>query len=96
MPSRRILGVHALRNAGIPYVTLLGWEIIRALAGYTVVVESRSSPGRASVSWPVTAIAEQDFYLIQAIVFVVAVMVVLINIAIDVVYKVLDPRVTLA
>ena len=33
-------GVHALRNAGIPYVTLLGWEVIRALAGYTVVVET--------------------------------------------------------
>ena len=42
---RRILGVHALRNAGIPYVTLLGWEIIRALAGYTVVVE-------AVFNWP--------------------------------------------
>ena len=41
------------------------------------------------------AIAQQDFYLIQAIVFVVAVMVVLISIAIDVVYKFLDPRVTL-
>ena len=27
---------HALRNAGIPYVTLLGWEVIRAIAGYTV------------------------------------------------------------
>ena len=32
--------MHALRNAGIPYVTLLGWEVIRALAGYTVVVET--------------------------------------------------------
>ena len=39
LSHRRILGVHALRNAGIPYVTLLGWEIIRAVAGYTVVVE---------------------------------------------------------
>ena len=40
LSQRRILGVHALRNAGIPYVTLLGWEVIRAVAGYTVVVES--------------------------------------------------------
>ena len=40
LSRRRILGVHALKNAGIPYVTLLGWEIIRAVAGYTVVVET--------------------------------------------------------
>jgi len=94
MPTRRILGVHALRNAGIPYVTLLGWEVIRALAGFTVVVETVFAwPGIGFMARE--AIAQQDFYLIQAIVFVVAVMVVMISIAIDVVYKFLDPRVTL-
>jgi peptide/nickel transport system permease protein len=94
MTQRRILGVHALRNAGIPYVTLLGWEIIRALAGYTVVVESVFNwPGLGFMAK--TAIQNQDFYLIQAIVFVVAVIVVLLNIAIDIAYKILDPRVEL-
>jgi peptide/nickel transport system permease protein len=43
-----------------------------------------------------TAIKNQDFFLIQAIVFVVAVIVVIINIAIDVAYKALDPRVKLS
>ena len=43
-----------------------------------------------------TAIMKQDFFLIQAIVFVVAVMVVFVNIAIDISYKFLDPRVKLA
>jgi peptide/nickel transport system permease protein len=95
LSTRRILGVHALRNAGIPYVTLLGWEIIRAVAGYTVVVESVFNwPGLGFMA--TTAIKNQDFFLIQAIVFVVAIMVVIINIAIDVSYKVLDPRVKLA
>ena len=95
LSRRRILGVHALRNAGIPYVTLLGWEIIRAVAGYTVVVESVFNwPGIGFMA--TTAIRNQDFFLIQAIVFVVAVMVVLINIAIDITYKALDPRVKLA
>lgn len=95
LSQRRVLGVHALRNAGIPYVTLFGWEIIRALAGYTVVVESVFNwPGLGFMAK--TAIAEQDFFLIQAIVFVVAVMVVLINICVDVAYKVLDPRVKLS
>jgi peptide/nickel transport system permease protein len=95
LSRQRILGVHALRNAGIPYVTLLGWEIIRAVAGYTVVVESVFNwPGLGFMA--TTAIREQDFFLIQAIVFVVAVMVVLINISIDVAYKALDPRVKLS
>jgi peptide/nickel transport system permease protein len=94
LTQRRILGVHALRNAGIPYVTLLGWELIRALAGYTVVVESVFNwPGLGFMA--TTAIKNQDFYLIQAIVFVVAIIVVLLNIAIDISYKVLDPRVKL-
>ena len=43
-----------------------------------------------------TAIKNQDFFLIQAIVFVVALMVVIINIAIDISYKVLDPRIKLS
>jgi peptide/nickel transport system permease protein len=87
--------VHALRNAGIPYVTLLGWEVIRAVAGYTVVVESVFNwPGLGFMA--TTAIKNQDFFLIQAIVFVVALMVVIINIVIDVSYKLLDPRVKLA
>ncbi|HWL43812.1 MAG TPA: ABC transporter permease [Ilumatobacter sp.] len=95
LTRRRILGVHALRNAGIPYVTLLGWEVIRAIAGYTVVVESVFNwPGLGFMAS--TAVKNQDFYLIQAIVFVVAVMVVLINIAVDIAYKLLDPRVKLS
>jgi peptide/nickel transport system permease protein len=95
LSQRRILGVHALRNAGIPYVTLLGWELIRALAGYTVVVESVFNwPGLGFMAK--TAIQNQDLYLIQAIVFVVAVIVVVLNIAIDVSYKLLDPRVKLS
>ena len=95
LSRRRILGVHALRNAGIPYVTLLGWEVIRAVAGYTVVVESVFNwPGLGFMA--TTAIKDQDFFLIQAIVFVVALMVVIINIAIDISYKALDPRVKLS
>jgi peptide/nickel transport system permease protein len=91
----RVVGVHALRNAAIPFVTLFGWEVIRALAGFTLVVEAVFDwPGLGDLA--ILAIKQRDFYLIQTIVFVVAVMVVLINIAIDVAYKFIDPRVKLA
>ncbi len=78
---------------GFPYVTLLGWELIRALAGFTVVVESVFNwPGLGFIAK--TAIQNQDFFLIQAIVFVIAVMVVL-STSRSTSYKVLDPGVGL-
>jgi peptide/nickel transport system permease protein len=94
MRRKRIIAVHALRNASIPFVTLAGWEFIRALAGFTVVVEGVFGlNGMGSLA--ILAIRERDFFLIQTIVLVVAVMVVLINILIDLVYKTVDPRVKL-
>jgi peptide/nickel transport system permease protein len=91
----RIVGVHAMRNSAIPFVTLFGWEVIRALAGFTLVVEAVFDwPGLGSLA--ILAINQRDFYLIQTIVFVVAVMVVFVNIAIDVAYKLIDPRVKLS
>jgi peptide/nickel transport system permease protein len=84
--------VHALRNIAIPVMTLAGWETVRALAGYSVVVE-------AVFAWPglglaaVQAIERQDLILLQGIVFYVAVMVVIINIGLDIAQKLVDPRV---
>ncbi|HEX7094595.1 MAG TPA: ABC transporter permease [Acidimicrobiales bacterium] len=91
----RIVAVHALRNAAIPFVTLGGWELIRALAGFTVVVEGVFGVNGLG-NLAILAIRERDFFLIQTIVLVVAVMVVAINIAIDVIYKLVDPRVKLS
>lgn len=94
MPRARVVGLHALRNASIPALTLTGWELIRALAGYSVVVET-------VFAWPGVgfladqALNNQDLILLQAIVFVVAVMVVVINVVIDVLYRAVDPRIKL-
>lgn len=91
----RIVGVHALRNSAIPFVTLYGWELIRALAGYTLVVEAVFDwKGLGNLA--ILAIKQRDFFLIQTIVLVVAVMVVVVNIAVDFVYKSIDPRVRLS
>ncbi len=94
LPRRRIVGVHALRNASIPALTLTGWELIRALAGYSVVVETVFAwPGIGFLANQ--ALDQQDLILLQAIVFVVALMVVVINVAVDLLYKVVDPRIKL-
>ena len=95
MPFFRVIGVHALRNAGLPIITLCGWELIRAIAGYSVVVETVFAwPGLGLTA--IQAIEREDLILLQAIVFTVAITVVLINIAMDVVYTIIDPRLKLA
>lgn len=95
LPFLRIVGLHALRNAGLPVVTLCGWELIRAIAGYSVVVETVFAwPGLGLTA--IQAIEREDLILLQAIVFTVAVTVVLINIAMDVIYTIIDPRLKLA
>lgn len=95
MPRLRVVGVHALRNVGVPALTLTGWETIRALAGYSVIVETVFQwPGVGYLA--IQSITRQDLILLQAIVFVVAVIVVIVNVTIDVLYKSIDPRIQLA
>jgi peptide/nickel transport system permease protein len=90
----RVIGVHALRNASLPVVTLGGWELIRAVAGYSVVVETVFAwPGLGLTA--IQAIERDDLILLQAIVFTVAILVVLINLLMDVAYKAIDPRLKL-
>ncbi|MFO7707310.1 MAG: ABC transporter permease [Desulfobacterales bacterium] len=92
---RRVVGVHALRNAALPIVTLCGWELIRAVAGYSVVVETVFAwPGLGLTA--IQALERDDLILLQAIVFVVAILVVVINILMDLAYKAIDPRLELA
>jgi peptide/nickel transport system permease protein len=86
---------HALRNASIPILTLGGWEFTRQLAGYTVAVEVVFAwPGVGQLA--AQAILRRDFTVIAADVFLVAIMVVIINLVIDLLYMVLDPRIKLA
>ena len=90
----RVIGIHALRNAALPVVTLCGWELIRAVAGYSVVVETVFAwPGLGMTA--IQSIEREDLILLQAIVFTVAITVVLINILMDVIYSLVDPRLKL-
>jgi peptide/nickel transport system permease protein len=76
----RIVGVHALRNAAVPVLTL-------------VVETVFAWPGLGLVA--LQAIQRQDLVLLQAIVFVIAVMVVVFNLVVDLLYKRIDPRIKL-
>lgn len=87
-----VIGRHALRNALVPVVTIVGWETIRALAGYAVVVET-------VFAWPgigflvIQAVTRQDVVLLQATVFTAALLIVVINLGVDLLYSWIDPRI---
>ncbi|MEA2433928.1 MAG: peptide/nickel transport system permease protein [Actinomycetota bacterium] len=91
LSRRRVIGTHALRNALTPVITLGAWELIRALAGYSVIVETVFAwPGLGYLAKQ--ALDQHDLVLLQAVVLVVAVLVTVINVAVDVVYRAVDPR----
>jgi peptide/nickel transport system permease protein len=91
--ERRVIMHHALRNALIPVVTVIGLQVGFLLAG-SIVVESifaRQGLGRLAI----TAINNRDLPLIQGVVLVTASIYVLVNTLTDVLYVILDPRIRL-
>jgi peptide/nickel transport system permease protein/oligopeptide transport system permease protein len=88
--SSKVLRVHALRNALIPVVTILGIQFGVLLGGAVIVetVFARRGVGRLLVD----GILSRDFPMVQGIVLILAAIFLLVNLAVDVVYGVLDPR----
>ena len=83
---------HALKNAATAVLTMGGMDLGRMLAGETAAVEMVYAwPGFGSLI--LETIARQDFPLLQASVFVVAVIICLINLAVDLSYGLFDPRI---
>jgi ABC-type dipeptide/oligopeptide/nickel transport system permease component len=82
---------HALRNALIPVLTILGLQFGALLAGAVIVESVFSRPGLGRLA--VNAILSRDFPVAQGIVLVVGVMYVFVNATIDLVYGFLDPRI---
>jgi peptide/nickel transport system permease protein len=94
VPEWRIITRHALRNAAIPVVTMLGTFFVGLLGG-TVLVESVfAMPGLGSLA--VTATTEHDLPVIVGVAVYFAVGVVVVNLLTDVIYGWLDPRARVA
>lgn len=86
----QIVRGHALKNAAIPIVTICGDEIATFLNGAVVIETIFAWPGIGSLF--IGAIERRDLPLIEACVFVVAIMVILVNLIVDLTYAYLDPR----
>ena len=87
-----VLG-HALRNALIPTVTMIGLQLGFLLGGAVVVETVFAWPGIGMLV--VDSIFARDYPVVQGVILTIAVMVVLVNISVDALYTILDPRIRL-
>jgi ABC-type dipeptide/oligopeptide/nickel transport system permease component len=92
--ERVIIVRHALKNASLPVLTISGWQIGRLLAGTVVIEKIFLVPGVGRLL--IDSIFARDFTMIQAIVMMVATMVLLLNLVVDLMYGWLDPRIRYA
>ena len=89
-PSRVTI-VHTLRNSLIPVVTLIGFTLAEALGGAVITEGVYSIPGMGGLAWNATR--DNDLPVVIAIVAILSICYMLVNLLIDVLYAVLDPRI---
>jgi peptide/nickel transport system permease protein len=89
--ERRVLMRHALRNAAVPIVTVIGLTIAILIGGVVVTESVFNIPGLGLMT--VEAVLNQDFPTTQAVILFFSVIYVLVNLLIDLSYTLLDPRI---
>lgn len=94
LTERDITVKHVLRTACIPVVTVIGLQAARLLSASVVIEQLFAIPGIGTLAYQ--AVFNRDFPVLQGVVLVSALGVLLVNLAVDVVYSVIDPRVRAA
>ena len=92
--ERRVLAVHALRNALIPVVTVAGVQMGYILGGIVVVEDVFNLPGVGRLL--LDAIFQRDYHVVQGTILVGAALFMGLNLLVDLLYAVIDPRITYA
>jgi peptide/nickel transport system permease protein len=91
LSERPILFLHALKNAAVPIVTVIGIGVALLIGGAVVTESVFAIPGLGRLT--IDAIVRRDYPLIQGIVLMFSFVYVLVNLAIDIIYMALDPRI---
>jgi peptide/nickel transport system permease protein len=91
--ARQVIMRHVVRNSLIPFITQLGLQLAYLLGGAVVIESVFSLPGMGYLA--LTAFRSRDYPVIQGVVLLVAAGFVLVNLVVDVLYSVLDPRIRL-
>jgi dipeptide transport system permease protein len=88
----RVIGVHALRNALIPVVTIIGLQVGTMLAGAILTESIFAWPGIGK--WLVEAIHRRDYPVVQGGILLSATIIIVVNLLVDVLYGVINPRIS--
>ncbi len=94
LPSRVVTFRHIMRNALVPVLTITGIQLATILGGVIVVEVVFAWPGLGRLTY--NAVAARDYPVIQGAVLLIAVIFLLINLLVDVLYAVVDPRIRLS
>jgi peptide/nickel transport system permease protein len=93
LPERTVIFPHAMRNALIPIVTIVGLQFGQLLGGAVIIETVFSWPGVGRML--IDAISQRDYNLVQAAIILIATGFVTVNLVVDLLYGYLDPRVRL-
>ena len=91
LPRRAVVGRHALRNSLIVVVTIVGLQLGALISGSVVTERIFALPGFGKLT--VDAVFQRDYPVIQAVVLVTATAYIVINLLVDLLYSVIDPRI---
>ena len=91
LSPRRVIGLHAFRNALIPVVTTIGLQVGLLMAGAILTETIFSWPGIGK--WMVDAIGRRDYATVQGGLLIVALIVMVVNLIVDVLYALINPRI---
>ena len=89
--ERRVLLGHALKNAAVPIVTVIGLGIALLIGGVVITESVYNIPGLGRLV--VDAILKRDYPIIQGLILMFSLVYILVNLAIDILYTLLDPRI---
>jgi peptide/nickel transport system permease protein len=92
IPRRNIIWKHALKNSSLPFATIIGVQVSRLIGSAVVVEAVFGLSGLGSLV--VEATNQRDYAVIQAVVFVAAILVLFTNLLVDISYRILDPRIS--
>jgi dipeptide transport system permease protein len=91
LPGRRVIGLHALRNAMIPVITTIGLQVGVLLAGAILTETIFSWPGIGK--WMIESIEKRDYFVVQSGLLLIALIVMTVNLIVDVLYGLINPRI---
>ena len=91
LAPRRVIGLRAFRNALIPVVTTIGLQVGTLMAGAILTETIFSWPGIGK--WMIDAIGKRDYVVVQSGLLIIALIVMAVNLIVDVLYAVINPRI---